>query len=355
MMFCSSRFWGTIVVLAAILAASLPTLMSALLKHMFTAPDQEPWPYGSLRLINASGIPAQPLNSAARIQELEDGFEHKDGDVWIVSYVKSGTTWTIGILAALFDDPAAEYVGNLQKTTRTFCPQPELPDLGWGDDGFGHSIEELNTWPSSRRCFKSHWPSRDFLLPKNGSKYIYVLRNARDQMISHWNQVWGMGFHYGTADKTFEGGWNDFVNDWLDGNVENGKWFDHVAGWYQRSQDDPENVLLVRYEDLKMNTQSTIQKIADFVGNVELSKEKIDKVMDLTSFDRMKEADEKDMGLQFMRWLGVLRKHHIRQGEVGGDSELSLSKEQIESMKQEYDIKLKPLGIPWEWVFTDKE
>ena len=88
--------------------------------------------------------------------------EHEQDDVWAVSHVKSGTTWTTGILAALWDHPAAINSGNMQKMTRTFCPQPELPelpDLLWGDDGFGHSINELNQWPIKPRCFKSHWPS----------------------------------------------------------------------------------------------------------------------------------------------------------------------------------------------------
>ena len=349
---CSLRSWAFAAVGLAVFAASLPTLMSALLKHMFTAPNQEPWPHGSLRLINCSGIPAQPLNSAERIQELQKEFQHKENDVWIVSYVKSGTTWTIGILAALYKHPAAEFSGNLQKTTREFCPQPELPDLGWGDDGFGHSIQELNGWSSKNWCFKSHWPSQDFMVGQQQSKYVYVMRNARDQMISHWNQVWGMGFHYGTTDMTFGGGWDGFVQDWLDGNVENGKWFDHVAGWYERSQSDPEHVMVVRYEDLKSDTEATIQKIAEFLGK-KVSSEEISNVMELTSFEKMKEADANDVGLQFMRWLGVLRKQHIRQGETGGSSELVLSAEQFNALKKEYDLKLKPLGCPWEWVFQE--
>ena len=130
--------------------------------------------------------------------------------------------------------------------TRNFCPQPELPDLGWGDDGFGHDWATLAQWPriqrgsSSYRCFKSHWPSRDFVVPNEketeaSPKFLYVLRTAQAQMISHWHQVWGMGFHYNTTHhSTVAGGegWNNFVQDWLDGNVDSGSWFDHVAGWY---------------------------------------------------------------------------------------------------------------------------
>lgn len=333
---------------------------------MFTAPNQTPWPYGSLRLINASGVPAQALNSAERIQQLNQNFQHHEGDVWIVSYVKSGTTWMIGIYASLIGHPASEYCGNLQKTTRTFCPQPELPDLGWGDNGFGHSIQELNDWPTKPRCFKSHWPNQDFMLGNNkdnntttatngskSSKFIYVMRNAKDQMISHWNQVWGMGFHYGTTDRDFHNGWPIFVQDWLDGNVENGQWFDHVAGWYSRSQQDPEHVLIIRYEDLKMNIDTTIQKVVNFLDLPQPSENEMTKILHLTSFEIMRKADENDIGLQFMRWLGVLRKHHIRQGETGGDTELKLTQEQQRAMEKAYEDKLKPLGMPREWVFLD--
>eukprot|EP01052_Picozoa_sp_SAG31_P021974 SAG31_NODE_1726_length_7435_cov_8.883043_4_plen_69_part_00 len=67
----------------------------------------------------------------------------------------------------------------------------------------------------------------------------------------------------------------------------------------------------------------------------------------------MKEADANDAGLEFMRFVGVLRKHHIWQGETGGSSELVLSEGHLKSIQKEYESKLQPLGIPWEWVFQD--
>ena len=356
----------TVAILAALYMA-LPTLMAKLLKHMFTAPNQLQWKGGHLRLIDIDGMPAQALYSVERARELETSsslFQHKQGDVWVASYVKSGTTWTIGILASLVGHPAAEYVGNLQKVTRTFCPQPELPDLGFGDDGFGHGIDELNAMQGidigrsnkSYRCFKSHWPSKGHVASNGKSKFIYVLRNAKDQIYSHWNQVYGMGFHYGTEDVTFEGGWNSFVEDWLTGNVENGSYFDHVASWMRRA-DDPD-VLLVRYEELKRNPEHLIEQIAAFIGMDEedITDSKLQNVMELTSFDRMKLADEQDMGLRFMRWLGVLRSAHIRQGEVGvggDDGKLPFKTEHLTTMELLYRKKLEPLNVPRDWIILD--
>mmetsp|Transcript_53659 Transcript_53659/g.113962 ORF Transcript_53659/g.113962 Transcript_53659/m.113962 type:complete len:358 (-) Transcript_53659:525-1598(-) len=348
-MILSRRVWlGTGVASAAVLSATLPNIMSALLRHMFTAPNQMPWEGGRLRLIDVGGMPAQALNSAERSRDLVDGsFLHREGDVWVVSYVKSGTTWTIGILAALWKHPSADYAGHLQKVTRNFCPQPELPDLGWKDDGFGHSIRELNDWPGTpHRCFKSHWPSKDHVAANRKSKFIYVIRNAQDQITSHWNQVYGMGFHYGTENMTFEGGWDGFVEDWLNGDVENGQYFEHVASWYSR-RDDPD-VLFVRFEDLKRDPRDVIRRIASFVG-VDASPVHIETVIEMTSFEKMRHADEQDAGLRFMRWLGVIRRKHVRQGEIGS-GKFRFSRKQLAALELEYEKKAKPLGVPREWV-----
>ena len=262
--------------------------------------------------------------------------------------------------------------------TRNFCPQPELPDLGWGDDGFGHDWATLAQWPriqrgsSSYRCFKSHWPSRDFVVPNEketeaSPKFLYVLRTAQAQMISHWHQVWGMGFHYNTTHhSTVAGGegWNNFVQDWLDGNVDSGSWFDHVAGWYQRwkieqldSGDVASSVLLLRYEELKGAPETSIRRVAQFLGLPTVDDESMDRILHLTSYEQMRLTDAQDMGLQFMRWLGVLRTTHIRQG--GGEAKttttttqnvLRLSTSQRAALERKYEEKLEPLGIPRDWV-----
>ena len=79
---------------------------------------------------------------------------------------------------------------------------------------------------------------------------------------------------------------------------------------------------------------------------------KIQEVIELTSFDRMKLADEQDIGLRFMRWLGVLRRAHVRQGEIGSatSNQLMFSEEQLAAIESLYREKLQPLGVPREWI-----
>ena len=137
-----------------------------------------------------------------------------------------------------------------------------------------------------------------------------------------------------------------------------GKWFDHVQSWYERIQNDPKHGLLVRYEDLKMNSEETIRRIAKFVGTPIDDDDDdgliVKHVQQLTSLESMRQADQKDLGLRFMRWLGVLRKHHIRQGQIRSEiHELQLSSKHKQILKIKYELKLKPLGIPRDWVLLN--
>ena len=49
--------------------------------------------------------------------------------------------------------------------------------------------------------------------------------------------------------------------------------------------------MVVRYEDLKSHTEETIQRIATFVGRGELTTKEVQTVMELTSFEKMKEGN----------------------------------------------------------------
>lgn len=160
-----------------------------------------------------------------------------------------------------------------------------------------------------------------------------------------------MGFHYGTENMTFEGGWDGFVEDWLNGDVENGQYFDHVASWFSR-KDDPD-VLFVRFEDLKRDPRDVVMQISTFLGVEFLAPEHFQTIMEMTSFEKMRQADEQDIGLRFMRWLGVIRRTHVRQGEIGS-GQIRFSTKQMAALEQQYEKKLKPLGMPRDWVLLDE-
>ena len=59
----------------------------------------------------------------------------------------------------------------------------------------------------------------------------------------------------------FSGSWDEFFELYMSGNIYFGSWFDHVLGWWKHK--DADNMLFLKYEDLKRNLREGVQKIAD--------------------------------------------------------------------------------------------
>ena len=82
----------------------------------------------------------------------------------------------------------------------------------------------------SPRFFKSH-TSYD-MMPggepaKSPSKYIYVARNPKDTAVSMYHHV----RNFKSFD--FDGPWDGFYEEFMNGRVESGLWFDHVLQWWK--------------------------------------------------------------------------------------------------------------------------
>ncbi|MBW2191981.1 MAG: sulfotransferase domain-containing protein, partial [Deltaproteobacteria bacterium] len=87
------------------------------------------------------------------------------------------------------------------------------------------TASDLKRFPSPR-VFKSHLP-REWL--PDGARYIYVERDGVDVLVSY--------FHFYCAYLGFEGTLDDFHRRFMDGRVQYGSWFDHVAGWREHASD----------------------------------------------------------------------------------------------------------------------
>ena len=72
----------------------------------------------------------------------------------------------------------------------------------------------------------------------------------------------------------------------MKGEVDFGDYFDHVLSWWAHKDDD--NVLFLKYEDMKKDLPSAVDKIAKFIGQ-DISKELVDEIAHKTTFANMKE------------------------------------------------------------------
>ena len=110
-------------------------------------------------------------------------------------------------------------------------------------------------------------------------------------------------------------------------------WGKHVRGWL--AQSGSEDVLFVRYEDLKASTFASFRKIVDFCG-LDLSEDELADYIERSSFENMQLAEE-PVGDR----LADIR--FIRKGVVG-DWQSELSRRSAQLIQERYGDLMAVLG-----------
>jgi len=268
-----------------------------------------------------NGLPVPGDMTQAILDKLKS-FELLADDVWVVTYPKSGTTWMLQVLKLIRK-------GGKQDDVHINKSVPWL---------------ERNR-PLDPACiiqprgFKSHFPYDLFPCgPPNKSpcKYIYVARNPKDIAVSFYYHTKAIFF----PDIDKETYWRKFIN----GDLEFGSYFDHVLSWWQHRHD--ENVLFVRYEDMKKDLVRSVTEIASFIG-ANISSEVIGQVAEQTQFDNMKKDPLANCPLpKFKRER--LETDFMRKGIVG-DWKNFLSPEQSAEMDALCASRLSPAGLEFQF------
>ncbi|CAF3940112.1 unnamed protein product, partial [Rotaria sordida] len=190
-------------------------------------------------------------------------YQTRPDDLFIVTYPRSGTTWMQNIVYNLLTNGQPFNVS----TTDFFERNPHL------------EIDGKKCIETMRRpgAIKTHLPMHR--VPYNSlAKYICVIRNPKDVCISYyifynmWPDVPKLEF-----DRFFE--------CFIEGYLPFGDYFEALRSAWQRRHYD--NVLLVSYEEMQTESQSVIEKIANFI-NVVLNDQLLEKIMKYASFDYMK-------------------------------------------------------------------
>ncbi|KAF5857906.1 hypothetical protein ETB97_005143 [Aspergillus alliaceus] len=94
---------------------------------------------------------------------------------------------------------------------------------------------------------------------RNKCRYIYIARNTKDVITSYSHfekEKSRSGFYSGDWDHCFE--------LLVGGKVQRGDWFDHVHSWWEHK--DADNILFLRYENLKLDLDGELSNIAAFLG-----------------------------------------------------------------------------------------
>lgn len=218
-------------------------------------------------------------------------FRPRPDDVYIATFPKSGTTWMQMILVQLVTGGRGEFSHILQRS-------PFLEELLQKS-----RLDHLERLPSPR-LLKTHL-SYEELKPAKGSRIIFVTRDVRDALISCF-------YHHQLTTK-FSASFDTFMNASLrsDGSTN---WFNYMRSWLPHRHDD--NVLWVRYEDLREDLEGQVRRIAAFCG-IPLDEERLGDILRQCGFEYMKLHE-----MKFDFRLGMYdpsEASFIRTGRSGGE------------------------------------
>ncbi|HEY6339545.1 MAG TPA: sulfotransferase domain-containing protein [Candidatus Sulfotelmatobacter sp.] len=201
----------------------------------------------------------------ARRQPAARGLTVYPDDRFLVSYPRSGNTWTRFLVCNLVnpDDPI--------DFARLESRIPEIYDV---------TDRHLRAFPRPR-IIKSH----ESFDPRYKT-IVYIVRDPRDVLISYYE------FQLKRRVISEECSLEEFLPRFMESEFEpkTGNWRDHVLSWTatRRGQN---NFLLLRYEDMIADTQKESTKIATFLG-LDASPERIARAVALSSADRMRKLEK---------------------------------------------------------------
>ncbi|XP_078578813.1 sulfotransferase 1A3-like [Branchiostoma floridae x Branchiostoma japonicum] len=259
----------------------------------------------------------------------------RDDDVFIVTYPKSGTSWLQRIVSLL------RFGGDVEKTDQTEIDVivPFLEEMC----GESATLREMRE-AQSPRMMKTHtrFDQAPLQLTQGKGKAIYVARNPKDLAVSFYH------FHFMVNTLQTPTSFEEFLQNFIHGEVSRGAWHEHVLGWWQHKDDS--NVLFLRYEDIQKNTRKQVEKVSEFL-QWHVTPEVIDKVVEHSKFSKMatNPATNKVEGKEVKAGIfDTSRGTFLRKGVVG-DWTSHFSDEQSQWFDTFYREKLGPSGLQFDF------
>ncbi|XP_017112643.1 sulfotransferase family cytosolic 1B member 1-like [Drosophila elegans] len=269
-------------------------------------------------------------------------FNTRDSDVFLVTFMKSGTTWMQELAWLLLNNMNFEAA----QSSYTMIRSPYLEKSAIYSDGVDY-ISLCNDIQTNPRFIKSHLPAQ--LLPpqfwKKGCKIIYLARNPKDVVVSSFHFLTGLDFWRGSLDE--------FVDDFVADKMAFTSYWAHVIDFYRMRNE--ENVFFVTYEEMSRNLKDVVQRLSRFLDCKELSESEMDKLLTHLNFKNMK-------GRKFGNSTGLLstlRKtkddfNFMRRGIVGSYKD-ELSPENRNKIDKLTERFLEEYGVTESEIFGSME
>ncbi|XP_015277963.1 PREDICTED: sulfotransferase family cytosolic 2B member 1-like [Gekko japonicus] len=283
----------------------------------------------SVEYLSYKGVPFPHVAvTEESLDQMENEFRFLNDDVAIVTYPKSGTIWMSEILGLIRQKGDPAWTHSLPMWDRS----------PWIETSLGLKIA-LRSPPPRVLC--SHVQFQ--LFPKSflqsNAKIIYTLRNPKDVLISF--------YYFSMLSRLFKdpGTLEEFMEEFLSGNVAYGSWFDHVKGWMALK--GRPNFFYITYEELWQDLRGSVEKICHFLGK-ELNSQQIDSVVEYASFRKMKENKMSNFSLIPDHLMDHKRGTFMRKG-ICGDWKNHLTVPQNKYFDRVYQEKMWGMNTTFPW------
>ena len=228
--------------------------------------------------------------------------------IWISSYPKSGNTWVRSIISSLVHSESGIF--HFNQLTNI----PQFPDEKYFQE-FTNNFRDINQikkyWIIAQdkinldnkiKFFKTHHINckigkDNFTNKENTKATIYVVRDPRNLISSisnHYSKTIEESFDFLTTPSLIGG------KQELGGIKKNdlvtllGTWDEHYKFWTQNN----ENLLIIKYENLIINTKKEIERIVIFLRKfltIKIDDQKEKNILETTSFKSLREMEKKGL------------------------------------------------------------
>lgn len=218
-------------------------------------------------------------------------------DVFIVSYPRSGNTWTRFLLGNLIyqDDPVT--FSNLES---------RIPEIYFNRDRFLRHLPQPRVL-KSHESFQPHYP-----------RVIYIVRDPRDVAVSY--------YHHNVKARNIPDDYpmSSFVPRFIANEFDRkfGSWRDNVLSWTALRGNDP-GFLMLRYEDMKKDPLPAVASVVQFLERcsfrkINASPEALQRAIELSSPEKMRALEKQEAGSWVLTKGTRSDKPFVRSATSGG-------------------------------------
>ncbi|XP_037826777.1 sulfotransferase 1 family member D1-like [Lucilia sericata] len=201
--------------------------------------------------------------------------ELRKDDVFVVTFMKCGTTWMQECAWLLLNN--LDYEKSKEEVVMIRSPFLDFHSIM---PGLLNHVELIEKLPSPR-LIKSHLPAN--LLPlqvwEKKQKIIYVARNAKDVIVSSFHFVKNLDMWRGDN-------FHDYVDDFLNNEIIYTHFWSHIVDFW-KMRNEP-FIFFVTYEEMKRDLANVLQRLCVFLERPQLSEKEMEGLLQHLSFDSMK-------------------------------------------------------------------